>query len=577
MSTETVDVANQRNSNANMADKKTLTKTTHLSLSNMTKIENKLNYFEENLEKSRVCLDCTEKRLADTDQNSNDLEITENGRRTNTDIQEFYNGKSILVTGATGFLGKVLVEKLLRCCPDVENIYLLVRQKKGKDIYTRIDDIFDDPVFERLKREAPKFRHKIVAIPGDCGAAGLGLTLNDRQTLTEKVNIIFHSAATVKFVEHLRTALVTNVCAPLHMLRLVRDMKGLDVLMHISTAYSNCHLSQVRERFYPCSVDCDQLSGLVDKFTDSEIDSLLPTILGSWPNTYTLTKAVAEKELRDDCGGVPLGIFRPAIVTSTAQEPIPCWIDNMYGLRGVVVGAATGVLRTLLCDKEVTAEIVPVDMVVNCLLASARDVHLSYKQSPPPAEPPIFNYVSSVEQRITWGGFMEHNVEQIGWSPLNSAIWYFCLTLNTSPLVNTLYEVFLHLVPAVLIDGLALCVGQSPKMLKLYRKIRKFSSVLSYFSTKEIKFCNKRTRELWERTSEDDKQLFPFSMAQMDWSKYFQGYILGIRKYIFKEEDDSLPQAKRKWTRLYYFHQIVRVIFILFAVYLVWHIFSSVF
>ncbi|GBP42967.1 Putative fatty acyl-CoA reductase CG5065 [Eumeta japonica] len=62
-----------------------------------------------------------------------------------SDIQRFYKGKNVFITGATGFLGKILVEKLLRSCSGVENLYLLVRQKKGKDIYTRVDEIFDDP------------------------------------------------------------------------------------------------------------------------------------------------------------------------------------------------------------------------------------------------------------------------------------------------------------------------------------------------------------------------------------------------------------------------------------------------
>ncbi|KAF9794089.1 hypothetical protein SFRURICE_013554 [Spodoptera frugiperda] len=193
-----------------------------------------------------------------------------------TEVQKFYNGKNILITGATGFLGKILVEKLLRCCPGVENLYLLVRQKRGKDIYTRMEEIFDDPVFSRLKEEVPKFRHKVVVVPADCEAAGLGLTLTDRQMLTEKVNIIFHSAATVKFDEHLRAALVTNVMAPLHLLRLARDLKKLDVLMHISTAYSNSHLPLIEERFYPCEADCEQLHQMVDKLTDDQLNSMLP-------------------------------------------------------------------------------------------------------------------------------------------------------------------------------------------------------------------------------------------------------------------------------------------------------------
>ncbi|CAH2056135.1 unnamed protein product, partial [Iphiclides podalirius] len=513
------------------------------------------------------CVDCTKKmRISSEDPGTQRL----------TDIQQFYNGKNVLITGATGFLGKILVEKLLRCCPGVENLYLLVRQKRGKDIYTRIEEIFEDPVFNRLKEDVPKFRHKVVVVPADCEAAGLGLTLSDRQMLTEKVNIIFHSAATVKFDEHLRAALVTNVRAPLHLLRLARDMKGLDVLMHISTAYSNSHLSRIEEKFYPCAANCETLHSMIDKMTDKEIDKLLPTILGDWPNTYTFTKALAEKELRLNSGNVPLGIFRPAIVTSTAKEPLKCWLDNMYGPTGVAVGSATGILRTLECNEHVTADLVPVDCVVNCLMVAASSVHRAYTSSSPPAEPPIFNYVSSVENPITWGDFMKLNMARIDRHPFSNAVWYISLTLTKSAILNRIYIILLHLVPAALVDGLAVCVGRKPKMLKVYSKIHKFSSVLSYFCTREIKFCNRRTQQLWQRISDADKQLFPFSMREIDWEDYFDDYLAGIRRYLFKESDETLPRARIKWKRLYYLHQLVRILFFAFALYAVWSLFARI-
>jgi thioester reductase-like protein len=64
-------------------------------------------------------------------------------------IIEFYRGQNVFVTGATGFMGKVLLEKLLRSCPDVGNIYVLIRPKKGKTPSDRVKDIVNLPVITK--------------------------------------------------------------------------------------------------------------------------------------------------------------------------------------------------------------------------------------------------------------------------------------------------------------------------------------------------------------------------------------------------------------------------------------------
>ena len=61
-------------------------------------------------------------------------------------IRQYYSSKSVFLTGATGFIGKVIVEKLLRSCPSIKNIYILIRPKKGLNCCERIDQIFSLPV-----------------------------------------------------------------------------------------------------------------------------------------------------------------------------------------------------------------------------------------------------------------------------------------------------------------------------------------------------------------------------------------------------------------------------------------------
>lgn len=63
-----------------------------------------------------------------------------------TNIQHFFKNKSVFVTGGTGFLGKLIVNKLIRSCPQIKHIYLLIRDKKGKTAHERLEDIFNMPV-----------------------------------------------------------------------------------------------------------------------------------------------------------------------------------------------------------------------------------------------------------------------------------------------------------------------------------------------------------------------------------------------------------------------------------------------
>ncbi len=65
-------------------------------------------------------------------------------------IPEWFAGKRIFITGATGFMGKVLVEKLLRDCPDVTQLYLLIRPKRGVEPAQRREDYINHFVSKLL-------------------------------------------------------------------------------------------------------------------------------------------------------------------------------------------------------------------------------------------------------------------------------------------------------------------------------------------------------------------------------------------------------------------------------------------
>ena len=61
-------------------------------------------------------------------------------------IPQFFNGRSIFITGGTGFMGKVLIEKLLRSCPGIEKIYIIIRKRRGKTMAERLQEMKRLPV-----------------------------------------------------------------------------------------------------------------------------------------------------------------------------------------------------------------------------------------------------------------------------------------------------------------------------------------------------------------------------------------------------------------------------------------------
>jgi len=61
-------------------------------------------------------------------------------------IQQFFAGRSIFITGFTGFLGKLVVSKILTSCPDIEFIYILIRKKSYHDVHDRLTRILESKV-----------------------------------------------------------------------------------------------------------------------------------------------------------------------------------------------------------------------------------------------------------------------------------------------------------------------------------------------------------------------------------------------------------------------------------------------
>lgn len=145
-------------------------------------------------------------------------------------------------------------------------------------------------------RAESKFKHRLVAIAGDCSLPGLGLNEDEKQLLISQVHIVFHCAATVRFDENLKTAFRINVSATRDILELAKQMQNLKVsnphpqtkkshffvlqsIVHVSTAYANCHLNKIEERFYDYAINYDDVEKMLEKMDNESAQKITPRYL----------------------------------------------------------------------------------------------------------------------------------------------------------------------------------------------------------------------------------------------------------------------------------------------------------
>ncbi|PWA24775.1 hypothetical protein CCH79_00010132 [Gambusia affinis] len=361
-------------------------------------------------------------------------------------IPEYYAGKNVLISGATGFMGKVLLEKLLRSCPGVRAVYVMVRSKAGQSPQARVADMINCKLFERLQAEQPDFAEKITAVNSDLTVLELDLSKEDQTILVETINVVFHCAATIRFNEPLKDAIQLNVLATQKMLALAHRMKHLEIFIHVSTAYAHCDREVIEEVVYPPPVNYRKLLDTLDWMDDDLVATLTPKLIGERPNTYTYTKALAEYLVQQEAGDLNVAIVRPSIVGASWKEPFP---------------AGKGILRTMRASNDAVADLVPVDVVINATLAAAW--FSGSQRVNRPRSILVYNCTTGGINPFRWGEVEYHVISTFKRNPLEQAFRRPNVNLTSNHLINQYWIAVSHKAPAFLYDMYLRLIGREPR------------------------------------------------------------------------------------------------------------------
>ncbi|XP_032678988.1 fatty acyl-CoA reductase wat-like [Odontomachus brunneus] len=147
----------------------------------------------------------------------------------------------------------------------------------------------------------------------------------------------------------------------------------------------------------------------------------------------------------------------------------------------------------------------------------------------------------------------------------------------SNKIIYTICIWFGHLLPAIFIEIFQKCIGAPQSIWKLYGKIHKFNNMISYFMMNNWTHTNDNIQAIWRRMNKNDQFLFDFNMKGFDWSKYLEDHFRGMRLYLLKDDLSTLEVSRIKWKRLYWIHQVTKIVLTFIVFMLVWKLFTEIF
>jgi len=339
-------------------------------------------------------------------------------------VRSGLQGKHLMLIGVTGFIGKVWLVNTLLDLPAVGRIYLLIRRQKSNPAQRRFEKLVEespvfDPLFARYGAGLSRFlADRVEVVEGDASQPELGLNPEIRGQLLEKLDLIVNSSGLTDFNPDLRDALDSNVDAAINIVNFVKnsDHSGL---LHLSTCYvAGTRDGRVPEKLRPnytpagladfdAQRECHSLRQLIrDAESRSESAGVTEELrrqamqkehaakdlhgaalenqirknrvrwlrnylteagtkraieLG-WPNTYTLSKGLAESLIAKQGSGLPIAIVRPAIVETSLEKPFRGWNEGINTSASLSYLLGT-YFRQLPTNERKRLDVIPVDAI----------------------------------------------------------------------------------------------------------------------------------------------------------------------------------------------------------------------
>jgi len=493
----------------------------------------------------------------------------------NQRVRDRLAGRSILLTGASGFLGKAVLAALLRHGDRIERLVVLLRAPSDDAARQRLlDEVLVAEPFADLPAAEIRARldaGRIEALAADLSGDVVGPSTADGAAWAG-IDTVVHCAATVSFEEPLDHALTLNAFGPVRLLGRLEGAGSRPHFVHVSTAYvadrqsgkvaedglphhavtdldPNRMLEEARgwrealeresraephaSRFAKAARrDASMREGLDPAERAEELRGrwLLSRLsrrgrqramAEGWPDTYALSKALGERLL--GARSSKTTIVRPTIIESALRSPRPGWLEGIKVADPLILAYAAGGLTHLPGHASNRIDIVPVDQVAHaCVVAAAH---------PPEERLRTLAIASSARNPLAIGELAMHIREYFRSNPLPGRDGR---PLEIGDLLFVERRVALRKTVRRerLASGMAALAIASPvripqeRLLRgnraLAERVTRMVNIYGAYTELDCVFDDANAQALAASLPEADRAELPFDTAAIDWENYLQ-------------------------------------------------------
>ena len=520
-------------------------------------------------------------------------------------------GKNILLVGVTGFIGKVWLAQLLSEVPQIGKIYLLVRRQRATTAQRRVEKIFEEsPVFDRLQEQlgdrfADFVSERVEVVEGDVGQAGLGMAPEIRAHLAHTLDLVVNSSGLTDFNPDLRDALASNVAPVMHLINFLQasDHAGL---LHLSTCYvvgsKDGRVSEeVHPDYTPLAIpDFDaehewrslhEVVGRAEARSESaeitaalrrqalgkhrgneepsgpELDNLIRknrmrwlrnrlTRAGTrrakrlgWPNTYTLTKSLAESLIVRYGTGLPIAIVRPSIVETSTDQPFRGWNEgiNTSAPLSYLLGTY---FRQLPTNERKCLDVIPVDMVCRGMTLIAAAIITRRHE-------PIYQLATSASNPCDMGRSIELTglAHRKHYRAQQNLEHWIRMQFDTIPVSKSRYEKFSVPAQKAVVQGINRAASalqmKRPPLARQERDLARVEKLIELYEPfilhNEQVFEADNVLLLSASLPENERAAFRYDPSSIDWWEYWINiHIPALRRWVYPLIEGRAPESRRR-------------------------------